>query len=86
MVYSLVHLQEIQTPRTTDDKFLMEIIESDPKKITEIKNILKKSGAEEIKVKNSESELIEELSESKVTKKKKLKLKNSKKIKKRKNE
>ena len=62
-------------PRTTDDKFLMEIIESDPKKITEIKNILKKSGAEEIKVKNSESELIEELSESKVTKKKKLKLK-----------
>ena len=73
-------------PRTTDDKFLMEIIESDPKKITEIKNILKKSGAEEIKVKNSESELIDELRESKVTKKKKLKLKSSKKIKKRKNE
>ena len=73
-------------PRTTDDKFLMEIIESDPKKITEIKNILKKSGAEEIKVKNSESELIEELSENTVTKKKKLKLKSSKKTKKRKNE
>ena len=71
-------------PRTTDDKFLMEIIESDPKKITEIKNILKKSGAEEIKVKNSESELIDELRESKVTKKKKLKLKSSKKNKKKK--
>ena len=69
-------------PRTTDDKFLMEIIESDAKKITEIKKILKKSGAEEIKVKNTENELIEELSGNNLKKEKKLKLKANKKNKK----
>tara|TARA_B100001758_G_C18197575_1_gene497996 strand:- start:148 stop:795 length:648 start_codon:yes stop_codon:yes gene_type:complete len=50
-------------PRTTDDKFLMEIHESDSKKITEIKKIMKETGAEEIKVKNNENELLEEFEE-----------------------
>ncbi len=50
-------------PRTTDDKFLMEVHESDSKKITEIKKIMKETGAEEIKVKNNTNELLEEFEE-----------------------
>ncbi len=65
-------------PRTTDDKFLMEIHESDAKKITEIKNILKKTGAEEIKVKNSTSELLEEFDEKRKREEKKIKSKSKK--------
>ena len=65
-------------PRTTDDKFLMEIHESDSKKITEIKVILKKCGAEEIKVKKSNLELLEEFEEKRKKKVKKLKIKTKK--------
>ena len=66
-------------PRTTDDKFLMEIIESDSKKIAEIKSILKKSKAEEIKVKNSELELVKEFDEKRIVKDQKIKPKINKK-------
>ncbi len=66
-------------PRTTDDKFLMEIIESDSKKIAEIKSILKKSQAEEIKVKNSELELVKEFDEKRRIKDQKIKPKINKK-------
>ena len=65
-------------PRTTDDKFLMEIHESDSKKITEIKSILKNSGAKEIKVKNSNSELLEEFEEKRKKKKNKKKIRSKK--------
>jgi len=66
-------------PRTTDDKFLMEIIESDPKKITEIKKIMREAGVEEIKVKNSEKELMDEIDEARL-KKQKINQKKNKKI------
>ena len=56
----------------------MEIHESDAKKITEIKNILKKTGAEEIKVKNSTSELLEEFDEKRKKEEKKIKSKSKK--------
>ena len=65
-------------PRTTDDKFLMEIHESDSKKITEIKKIMKETGAEEIKVKNNENELLEEFEELRKKNQKKI-MKSSKK-------
>ena len=39
-------------PRTTDDKFLMEIhTDGDAKKVKQIKDLMKKTGAEEIKEK-----------------------------------
>ena len=39
-------------PRTTDDKFLMEIhIDEDDKKVKKIKALMKKTGATEIKEK-----------------------------------
>ena len=41
-------------PRTTDDKFLMEIHETNKKKVEEIKKLMKKTGAIEIKVKEDE--------------------------------
>ena len=69
-------------PRTTDDKFLMEVSESDPKKITEIKKIMKECGAEEVSVKNSVKELMDEIDgelskKNKVSKRRKVKKSNS---------
>ena len=39
-------------PRTTDDKFLMEIhTDGDTRRVKQIKDLMKKTGAEEIKEK-----------------------------------